>query len=144
MTGQRGREDGTLKILVAYDGSPEAKRALEWVTRLEDSAATVLGVVPTLAGSERIADAVDPSVRPTELQAELGEAANRLAQVGVHAEPLVKAGNPAQVIIETAEAGAYDLIVIGTRGRHAIERFLFGSTAERVAWHATTPVLLVR
>jgi nucleotide-binding universal stress UspA family protein len=133
-----------LKILVAYDGSPQAQRALEWATRLEHAAATVLGVVPTLAGSERIADAVDPTVEVDALRADLREAAAKLRAAGVTAQPLERAGNPAQVIIETAEEGAFDLIVIGSRGRHAIERFLFGSTAERVAWHAETPVLIVR
>ncbi len=133
-----------LKILIAYDGSPQSQRALDWAMRLDDAVATVIGVVPTLAGSERIADAVDPTVKVDAFRADLQEAAGRLTAAGVTAEPLEKAGNPAQVIIETAEEGGFDLIVIGTRGRHAIERFLFGSTAERVAWHASTPVLLVR
>jgi nucleotide-binding universal stress UspA family protein len=133
-----------LKILVAYDGSPQAERALEWATRLEQAVATVLGVVPTLAGSEQIMDAVDPTVERDTFRADLREAAGKLTAAGVTAEALEKAGNPAHVIIETAEEGAFDLIVIGSRGRHAIERFLFGSTAERVAWHASTPVLIVR
>jgi nucleotide-binding universal stress UspA family protein len=133
-----------LKILIAYDGSPEAERALDWATRLPDADATVIGVVPTLAGSERIADAVDPTVKVDAFRAELEAAAGKLTAAGVTATVVEKAGNPAQVVIEAAEEGEFDLIVIGTRGRHAIERFLFGSTAERVAWHATTPVLLVR
>jgi nucleotide-binding universal stress UspA family protein len=133
-----------LKILVAYDGSDEADRALAWATRLPDAVATVIGVLPTLAGSEPIADAVDPTVKGTAFQAELQAAADRLAAAGVDATAVEKAGNPAEVVIQTAEEGAFDLIVIGTRGRHAIERFLFGSTAERVARHASTAVLLVR
>jgi nucleotide-binding universal stress UspA family protein len=140
------REGGTvvLKVLIAYDGSAEADRALDWATRLPESVATVIGVVPTLAGSEPIADAVDPTVEPDAFMAELRAAAEKLAAAGVAATAVEKAGNPAEVIIETAEEGAFDLIVIGTRGRHAVERFLFGATAERVARHATTPVLLVR
>ena len=104
----------------------------------------MIGVVPTLAGSEPIADAVDPTVSLDVFRAELRAAAEKLRSAGVSATAVEKAGNPAQVVIETAEEGQFDLIVIGTRGRHAIKRFLFGSTAERVAWHATTPVLLVR
>jgi nucleotide-binding universal stress UspA family protein len=83
-------------------------------------------------------------VKVDAVQTELQDAARKLTAAGVPAEPLKRAGNPAQIIIETAEEGGFDLIVSGTRGRHAIERFLFGSTAERVAWHASTPVLLVR
>jgi nucleotide-binding universal stress UspA family protein len=104
----------------------------------------VIGVVPTLAGSEPIADAVDPTVKPDDFRAELQAAVDRLAAAGVAATAVEKAGNPAEVVIATAEEGAFDLIVIGTRGRHAVARFLFGATAERVARHATTAVLLVR
>jgi nucleotide-binding universal stress UspA family protein len=132
------------KILIAYDASPEAERTLDWATRFEGAEVTVIGVVPTLAGSERIADSVDPTVKVDDFRTELREAVGKLKAAGVSAELLERAGNPAQVIIETAEEGDFDLIVIGTRGRHAIERFLFGSTAERVAWHASTAVLLVR
>jgi nucleotide-binding universal stress UspA family protein len=133
-----------VKVLIAYDGSPEAERALAWAARLPGTDATVIGVVPTLAGSEPIADAVDPTVTVGSLRTDLEAAAAKLTAGGISATTLAKAGNPAQVVIETAEEGDFDLILIGTRGRHAIERFLFGSTAERVAWHATTPVLLVR
>jgi len=133
-----------LKVLIAYDGSPEAERALDWATHLGDTVATVIGVVPTLAGSERIADAVDASVAPEAFRDELQNAVETLEAAGVQAGFVERAGNPAEAIIETAEEGGFDLIVIGTRGRHAVARFLFGSTAERVAWHASTPVLLVR
>ena len=132
------------KILIAYDASPEAERALDWAARFESAEVTVIGVVPTLAGSEPITDSVDPTVKVEDFRAELQEAVGKLVVAGVTAQPLERAGNPAEIIIETAEAGDFDLIVIGTRGRHAIERFLFGSTAERVARHAPTAVLLVR
>jgi nucleotide-binding universal stress UspA family protein len=132
------------KILIAYDASPQAERALEWARRFGAADVTVIGVVPTLAGSERIKDSVDASVQVDDFRAELEAAVAKLVATGVDAKALERAGNPAQVIIETAEEGDFDLIVIGTRGRHAIERFLFGSTAERVAWHAPGAVLLVR
>ncbi|MBI5198857.1 MAG: universal stress protein [Nitrospirae bacterium] len=37
-----------------------------------------------------------------------------------------------------------DLIIIGTHGRTGIDRFLFGSTAEKVVRKAPCPVLSVR
>jgi nucleotide-binding universal stress UspA family protein len=132
------------KILIAFDASPQAGRALAWAQRFGDAEVTVVGVVPTLAGSEPIRDSVDATVEIANFRAQLRDAVDKLTGAGVTAKLLERAGNPAQVIIETAEEGQFDLIVLGTRGRHAIERFLFGSTAERVAWHATTAVLLVR
>jgi len=37
-----------------------------------------------------------------------------------------------------------DIIVIGTFGRSGLDRFIFGSTAEKVVREATCPVLTVR
>jgi nucleotide-binding universal stress UspA family protein len=91
-----------------------------------------------------IADSVDPTFELDTFKGELREAAQQLQAAGVAAQAVEKAGNPAATIIETAESGGYDLVVVGVRGRHAIARFLFGSTADRVARHATTPVLVVR
>ena len=134
-----------LKILLAYDGSDEAKRGLEWVTRFAgDVSVTVIGVAPTLGGSEPIADSVDPNFDVGVHHRRLQEAAETLGEAGLAVEVVETAGNPAEAIVETAESGRFDLIVVGTRGRHAVQRFLFGSTADRVARHAPCPVLLVR
>jgi nucleotide-binding universal stress UspA family protein len=55
----------------------------------------------------------------------------------------IKTGVPADVILETAEAIGADLIVVGTHGRHGVERLLLGSVAERVSRKARCSVLTV-
>jgi nucleotide-binding universal stress UspA family protein len=47
-------------------------------------------------------------------------------------------------IIDYATSKDIDLIVIGTRGRTGLKRFLMGSVANGVVQHAHCPVLLVR
>ena len=47
-------------------------------------------------------------------------------------------------IIDYAANKDIDLIVIGTRGRTGLKRFLLGSVANAVVQHAHCPVLLVR
>jgi nucleotide-binding universal stress UspA family protein len=47
-------------------------------------------------------------------------------------------------IIDYAADNDMDLIVIGTRGRTGLKRFLMGSVANGVVQHAHCPVLLVR
>jgi len=47
-------------------------------------------------------------------------------------------------IIDYATSRDVDLIVIGTRGRTGLRRFLMGSVANGVVQHAHCPVLLVR
>ena len=57
---------------------------------------------------------------------------------------ITRAGNVSHAIIEYAKHNAIDLIIVGTHGRGAIQRFLIGSVAERVMRTAPCPVLTVR
>ena len=53
-------------------------------------------------------------------------------------------GTPYQRIIEAAAAERSDLIVMGVRGRNALDVTLFGSTANQVVRRASCPVLTLR
>lgn len=51
-------------------------------------------------------------------------------------------GDPAARIVRFAEHGRFDLIVMGTHGRHGLSRALIGSVAEAVARSTKVPVLI--
>jgi nucleotide-binding universal stress UspA family protein len=53
-------------------------------------------------------------------------------------------GRTYETIVEEAERGGYDLIVIGTHGRKHLSRAILGSVAERVVRYAHCPVLVAR
>jgi nucleotide-binding universal stress UspA family protein len=55
----------------------------------------------------------------------------------------VEFGVPFRVILTIAEQENFDLIVLGTHGKGALERTLLGSTAERVLRGASTPTLAI-
>jgi nucleotide-binding universal stress UspA family protein len=59
-------------------------------------------------------------------------------------EKSVIEGIPYEEIIKFAEKDKSDMIVIGTYGRSGLDRFIFGSTAERVVRKAPCAVLTVR
>ena len=52
-------------------------------------------------------------------------------------------GRAADKIIETANEGGFDLIVIGSLGLGGIKEFFLGSVSDRVADEAKCPVLIV-
>jgi nucleotide-binding universal stress UspA family protein len=52
-------------------------------------------------------------------------------------------GDPATAILETAAADAADLIVMGTQGLSGFQKWLLGSTTERVLRRTHVPVLVV-
>ena len=137
-----------MKILVAYDGSAEARNALNWAGQLArgqgEHTVTVIGVVPTLEATVPIADAVDPSSGAAKVRTQLAEAEQLLATAGVKATTVLKAGNPSEEILDLADDGAYEVIVVGNRGVGGARRFLMGSVSERVVRHSSKPVLVVR
>ena len=52
-------------------------------------------------------------------------------------------GSPAETILEEAVERGADLIVLTSHGRTGFNRFLVGSTAERIARHSHCPVLML-
>ena len=53
-------------------------------------------------------------------------------------------GQPVTSILEEAQSGAYDMVVMGTHGRRGLSHFFLGSVAEQVVRRAACPVLTVR
>jgi nucleotide-binding universal stress UspA family protein len=59
----------------------------------------------------------------------------------IHTE--VHLGNPTSVIVERAQALHVDAIVMSTHGRSGINRWMYGSVAQRVLALMPCPVLIV-
>ncbi len=56
---------------------------------------------------------------------------------------VVEPGSAAEVILERARKGAFDVIVMGTHGRTGLHRFVMGSVAETVIRRADRPVVII-
>ncbi len=59
----------------------------------------------------------------------------------VPAEKRVLEGNPAGVILKTAEG--MDLVVMGSVGRTGLSKFLLGRVTEKVVRNSKVPVMIV-
>lgn len=57
---------------------------------------------------------------------------------------IVAQGNPSEELLKASLEHGADLIIMGSLGRTAIEKFLLGSVAEKVVFRSTIPVLLVK
>lgn len=63
---------------------------------------------------------------------------------GIKVETEMRFGRPVETILIAAQKLKSNLIVIGTHGHTGLAHMLLGSVAERIARHATCPVLIVR
>jgi nucleotide-binding universal stress UspA family protein len=145
------------KILLPTDGSKYAEKAAMhaiWIASKSDAEIIALNVVDTssLVGLP----AEDLTVRVTEilkqeaiksldkienLIEEFKKEENLTTDIKLITE--IKDGSPADVILKTVEEEDVDLIVMGTSGKHGIDRFLLGSVTEKVVRSANCPVLAV-
>ena len=57
---------------------------------------------------------------------------------------ILKDGNPAKIIVETAGKQGVDLIIIGNRGTSGVLSWMLGSTSRTVVEACTVPVLVVK
>lgn len=132
------------EILVAYDGSETAKKAVEHginLLKLEDRL-VIISVVPS-AHIKEFAD-IDPEISIAKAQEMVDELLKDLKRRNINAEGLVKEGDIADEILKMAMDLKCDLIIVGHKGIGKIGRFQLGSVADKVARYATRPVLIVR
>ncbi len=142
------------KILLPTDGSEYANKAAEhaiWIARASGAEIIALNVIETssLVGLP----AEDLVVRIKEMLKEEGrqslEHIYEMAQKETVADGDIKVtliteeGSPADAILKTIDKENIDLVVMGTSGKHGLDRFLLGSVTEKVVRSAKCPVLAV-
>ena len=130
-------------ILLAYDGGAPARKALDVaivLTKKLDASLSVVSVVPVHPGRSPVDPWDDRSVHEQELR----EARDLLTQNGIAAEMIESAGDPAKEIEKIAEAGKFDMIVVGSRGLGTLGRIMQGSVSEHVATNAAATVVVAR
>jgi nucleotide-binding universal stress UspA family protein len=139
------------KILVPVDFSEYADAAIDTAIEMAsryDASITLMNVFEPLA----LAFPHEPSFYAGPITAELTEDLRKalekkktaaLAKGATHVDVAQSHGSPFAAIKDFAEAGGYDLIVMGTRGRTGLAHFFMGSVAERVVRTASCAVLTV-
>ncbi len=135
-------------VLVPLDGTAAAESALPKALEVlaENPGATLVllraAEAPTMPGT----DPTEAQIAVVEEAGKYVEAlAARLRERGVgHVKTSVWYGPPAPAIIEAAQIGHVDLIVMSTHGRSGLGRLILGSVAESVVRGTRTPILLLR
>lgn len=133
----RGHCDGMAahakSIVVGYDGSEAAQRALDRAADLVDGYGSTLAVV-TVTGRDE-----DDATTAT-----LDDARERLLARHVTASYVEQVGEPADMLVEAATSRGADLLVVGRREQGALKRLVLGSVSTKVLHGAPCDVLVVR
>lgn len=140
-----------LRILLAYDDSVPARQAVEFCTSLpldeqvEVTALTVLPLITLYRQDIRQRLSWLWLEKKKQALAALERVTQEIGRATPHVEAqLREAADVSDEILHAASEYRSDLIVLGHKGKGAIQKFLLGSVTTRIAHHASCSVLAVR
>ena len=128
------------RILCCTDFSDESEQALEYAVSLATEYGGELTLLHALEGMAESADIQDEI---TKVMDSLEKCISPETRRNCKTKTLVRIGSPYQQILELALESQPDLIVMGVRGRNALDLAVFGSTTYRVVQLGPCPVLVV-
>jgi len=146
-----------MKILIGIDKTEESQIALKYTCQLLehfDARVEAVYVQPNVTemlsdgshalfvSKSALAQAIDQET--DRVEENVLESCEICISGQIPCKPLILEGDPADELLHLAEAGNYDMIVLGAHGRTSFGGFLLGAVHAKVLHHARLPVLLVR
>jgi nucleotide-binding universal stress UspA family protein len=135
-----------LKVVLAYDGSVQANKAVDHLSWWPTDNLTVL-VVTVLQGPalNEVGDAVefDPE-EYAQAESKHKELSKVLGTKEIAHSCLILNGDPREAIIDIAGKEGATLILIGSRGLNVAQRMFLGSVSFGILEKADCPVMVVR
>jgi len=144
-----------IRLLIGVDGSADSHSAVEAVCNRSWPTGTEVGLLAVVDTVMPIApNPAEPSVMKwievadeknwNQLREIFEPLAKRLRSAGLHAEVLIRRGNPADEILGEADTWGADCIFVGAKGTRGIDRLLLGSVSSAVSARAHCSVEVVR
>ncbi len=136
------------RIVIATDGSKTSNLAVIEGLRVGKACNSSIFVVSVI--DTRALSSVSPEIQVQrsidQMQAEAERILSDVKALGggQNIETFILNGDPVNEITKFSSSRAADLIVVGTQGKHGLEKFFLGSVAEGIVRYAPCPVLIVR
>lgn len=138
------------RVLLPVQGEDDAEAAVTFLARKPFRDAVEVTVLTVLPLAQQIwpegAGNIDAfrEVALASARSFVEEVASRLSAMQYSAKGTVRIGFPSFEIIHESMAANADLILMGSRGRRGLTRFLLGSVSHAVVHRTTRPVLILR
>lgn len=119
------------RIIVGTDGSKTATKAVARAVEVAKTTGARLTVMTAGKASKG--------------QKVVDDAAAAHASSGVEIDTLVVDADPVSALIDAAQEGGYDLIVVGNKGMTGVQRFFqLGAVPNKLSHHLPSSLLIVR
>jgi len=137
------------KIIVAYDGSTFAQKAIDKAVELAKKEETEIICVNVIEeycpiGLTEIDCTIVREMQTKESNAITANALEKFKKEGVNVTVIIETGSPAEMIIEVAKREGADMIIAASHGKHGAKKFAFGSATARLIEHSPVPVFVMK
>ncbi|MDE1765684.1 MAG: universal stress protein [Thaumarchaeota archaeon] len=138
-------------IMIPYDQSEPASRALEFATDLAIKYDSKISIVTCIVPQVPMNPVMSASYAETLVSMRknaadaVSEIESKIKGLGIPAKAEILEGvSVSNELLSYAESHQVDLIVMGSRGLGGFKKLLLGSVAGSVSQHSTCPVLIVK
>ena len=134
-------------ILVPMDGSKSSFKALTkaiFLAKKCNSSITALYVLRTEFDNPNLIYVPQTQNELKKVEKFLDTAKNQVTKNSIKFKKKIVFGHEAKEVIDFAQKGKFDLIVIGARGRGTIKQMLLGSVSTAIVHSSKIPVLVIK
>lgn len=140
------------KIMVAYDGSEDSRKGLEWALALQKLEGAALEIVMVISPVDSVSvyetHPVDMFAMWENQKSSMAEALEKIgADCVERGQPVTTRlleGNVAETLLEHSGESGADLIVTGSRGMGGFKGLLLGSISSKLVSYAKMPVVVIK
>lgn len=129
------------RILLADSGTGHTEEMLKMlmeIPSIQAASVTILHVVPPQVTTEEMTNRLEEGGKI------LSNAVQNLGLDPQRVEPILRQGDPKDIVVKVAEQTGADLIIMGSRGLKRIQSILENSVSQYVFQLASCPMLLVK
>ncbi len=134
-------------ILVPMDGSKRSFKALTkaiFLAKKCNSSITALYVLRTAFDNPNLIYVPQTQNELKKVEKFLDTAKNQVIKNSIKFKKKIVFGHEAKEVIDFAQKGKFDLIVIGARGRGTLKQMLLGSVSTAIVHSSKIPVLVIK
>lgn len=137
------------KILLASDGSDHSNRAIDEALKMVDpyKEQVHIEIVYAVDGDQSKKDVLkhgDSDTASLKRKAKFQSTIEYIEDKGISADITILHGQPAETLIEYANEGDYDCVIVGSRGRNKFQTLILGSVSHKLVKYVERPVIVVK
>lgn len=133
-------------ILLAADGSENSYRAAQEAKKFyhEGATVTILNIIGYADSKADVLHGSNSKSLERERLEKLAKITDFFDENNVRYKTLLERGEPKETVVKVANSGAFDIVLLGTRGLNSLQEMVLGSVSHKVAKRANIPVMIVK